>query len=164
MLRKRNALLGIAPALDRMWGGMKSERTPALALLIALALAGTVSAHHGAVGYDYTVPRKTLKGTVEQFSWQNPHTLLLLDVKDDKGNVVVWTMELNNPGNLVELGWNHNSLKSGDQVAVTFNPAKSKPNGICVDVLFADGRKLHSSQGCVGGDLKSFDELRQLDK
>ena len=45
-----------------------------------------------------------MKGTVEQFSWQNPHTLLLLDVKDDKSNVVVWTMELNNPGNLVELG------------------------------------------------------------
>jgi hypothetical protein len=121
-------------------------------------------AHHGAVGYDYTVPRKTLKGTVEQFSWQNPHTLLLLDVKDDKGNVVVWTMELNNPGNLVELGWNHSSLKPGDEVTVTFNPAKSKPNGICVDVMFPDGRKLHSSQGCVGGELKSFDELRQLDK
>jgi Family of unknown function (DUF6152) len=144
---------------------MKYKQAASLAFLIALAMAcGPVFAHHGAVGYDYTVPRKTLKGAVEQFTWQNPHTLLLLDVKDEKGNVVAWTMELNNPGNLVELGWNHNSLKPGDQVTVTFNPAKSKPNGICVDVLFADGRKLHSSQGCVGGDLKSFDELRQLDK
>ena len=148
-----------------MWCSMKYKRASALALLIALVPTGApVLAHHGAVGYDYTVPRKTLKGTVEQFSWQNPHTLLLLDVKDNKGNVVVWTMELNNPGNLVELGWNHNSLKPGDEVTVTFNPAKSKPNGICADVLFSDGRKLHSSQGCVGGDLKSFDELRQLNK
>ena len=144
---------------------MKRDLARSLVLVISLAIAcGPALAHHGAVGYDYSVPRKTLKGTVEQFTWQNPHTLLLLDVKDDKGNVVVWTMELNNPGNLVELGWTHSSLKPGDEVTVTFNPAKSKPNGICVDVLFADGRKLHSSQGCVQGNLKSFDELRQLDK
>jgi hypothetical protein len=144
---------------------MKRKWAPSLALVVGLAMVcGPVLAHHGAVGYDYSVPRKTLKGTVEQFTWQNPHTLLLLEVKDEKGNVVVWTMELNNPGNLVELGWTHTSLKAGDEVTVNFNPAKSKPNGICVDVLFADGRKLHSSQGCVQGSLKSFDELRQLDK
>jgi hypothetical protein len=144
---------------------MKRSWAPSFAVSLGLVmLCSPALAHHGAVGYDYAGPRKTLKGTVEQFSWQNPHTLLLLDVKDDKGNVVVWTMELNNPGNLVELGWNHNSLKPGDEITVTFNPAKSKPNGICADVLFADGRKLHSSQGCVGGDLKSFDELRQLNK
>jgi hypothetical protein len=144
---------------------MKRKWAPSLALVVGLAMVcGPVLAHHGAVGYDYSVPRKTLKGTVEQFTWQNPHTLLLLEVKDEKGNVVVWTMELNNPGNLVELGWTHTSLKAGDEVTVNFNPAKSKPNGICVDVLFADGRKLHASQGCVQGSLKSFDELRQLDK
>jgi hypothetical protein len=144
---------------------MKCKWAPSLALVVGSAMVcGPVLAHHGAVGYDYSAPRKILKGTVEQFTWQNPHTLLLLDVKDEKGNVVVWTMELNNPGNLVELGWTHTSLKAGDEVTVNFNPAKSKPNGICVDVLFADGRKLHSSQGCVQGSLKSFDELRQLDK
>ena len=141
------------------------ERWFALAVGVAtLCGPGPALAHHGAVGYDYTVPRKTLKGTVEQFTWQNPHTLLLLDVKDDQGKVVVWTMELNNPGNLVELGWSHSSLKPGDEVTVTFNPAKSKPNGICVDLMFPDGRKLHASQGCVSANLKSFDELRQLDK
>jgi uncharacterized protein DUF6152 len=144
---------------------MRRHWATSLALVMSVAMVcGPVLAHHGATGYDYSVPRKTLKGTVQQFTWQNPHTLLLLDVKDDKGNVVVWTMELNNPGNLVELGWTHSSLKPGDEVTVMFNPAKSKPNGICVDVLFPDGRKLHSSQGCVQGSVKSFDELRQLDK
>jgi hypothetical protein len=144
---------------------MKHKRTPYFGLIVGLALCcGSALAHHGAVGYDYGAPRKTLKGTVEQFTWQNPHSLLLIDVKDDKGNVVVWTMELNNPGNLVELGWTHSSLKPGDEVSVTFTPAKTKPNRICADVVFADGRKLHSSQGCVSENLKSFDELKQLDK
>lgn len=145
---------------------MKRRWAPLFAIVAGLvAVCVRLPAHHGAAGYDYSVPRKTLKGTVERFTWQNPHSLLFLDLKDGKGNVVVWTMELNNPGNLVELGWTHTSLKAGDQVTVTFNPAKNnRPIGICVDVLFADGRKLHSSQGCVQGDLKSFDELRQLDK
>jgi len=137
----------------------------AFVLLLGLVMiCEPVMAHHGAVGYDYSAPRKTLKGTVEQFTWQNPHSLLLLDVKDENGKIAVWTLELNNPGNLVELGWTHSSLKPGDEITVTFNPAKSKPNGICVDVMFPDGRKLHSSQGCVSDNLKSFDELRQLDK
>ena len=142
---------------------MKSAVTLAI-LLSLLAVAVPLFAHHGtAIFYDIHKVL-ILKGTVTSFKYANPHSQLYFDVKDDKGNVVVWTMELNNPGNLVELGWNHNSLKPGDEITVTFNSAKSKPNGICVDVLFADGRKLHSSQGCVGGDLKSFDELRQLDK
>ena len=145
---------------------MKRKWAPSFAVVAVLAMVcGPALAHHGAAGYDYSVPRKTLKGTVEQFTWQNPHAQLFLDVKDDKGVVVVWSMELNNPGNLVELGWNHTSVKAGDEVTLTFNPAKNnKPLGICVDVFFADGRKLHSSQGCVQGKLGSFDELRQLDK
>ena len=58
-------------------------------------------------------------------------------------------MELNNPGNLVPLGWTHSSLKVGDEVTLTFYPGKEgKPVGICVDVLTADGRKFHATQGC----------------
>jgi len=63
--------LGSTVPSDRMWFSVKYRRAPALALLIVLALTSApVLAHHGAVGYDYTAPRKTLKGTVEQFSWQ----------------------------------------------------------------------------------------------
>jgi hypothetical protein len=128
-------------------------------------VCGPVMAHHGAAGYDYSVPRKTLKGTVARFAWQNPHAQIFLDVKDANGNVVVWAMELNNPGNLIELGWTHTSVRIGDELTVTFNPGKEgRRVGICVDVLFADGRKLHANQGCVQGKLGSFDELQQLDK
>lgn len=122
-------------------------------------------AHHGATGYDYTVPRKTLKGTISKYVWQNPHTIILLDVKDDTGKVETWAMELNNPGNMIELGWTHSSVKAGDKVTSSFNPGKEgKHIGICVDLVLGDGRKMHSSQGCIQGSLKSFDELRQLDK
>jgi Family of unknown function (DUF6152) len=130
-----------------------------LLLCAAMTCAGA-AAHHGSQGYDLSGARKTLKGTVTRFAWQNPHAQIYLDVKDDKGGVVNWAMELNNPGNLVGLGWNHSSIKAGDEVAVTFFPGREgRPVGICVDVAFADGRKLHSSQGCSGEQEGTFKEL-----
>jgi hypothetical protein len=144
---------------------MKRKWAPSFFFLVGLAMVcATATAHHGSAGYDYSVPRKTLKGTVTEFVWQNPHSQIFLDVKDGKGNVASWAMELNNPGNLIELGWTHTTLKPGDEVTVTFNPGKEgRRIGICADVLLPNGRKLHSSQGCVQGNLR-FDEERQLNK
>ena len=120
-------------------------------------------AHHGSQGYDLNA-RKTLSGTVSRFAWENPHAQIYVDVKDEKGHVQTWAMELNNPGNLVGLGWTHSSVKAGDQVTVTFSPGKeAKPVGICVDVVFADGHKLHSSQGCSGEQEGTFKDLYPQD-
>ncbi len=130
---------------------VKGKLITLTALAVALlAYCGPAAAHHGAQGYDLT-RRISLKGTVSDFVWANPHCQIYLDVKDDKGKVVSWAVELNNPGNLIRLGWNYKALKEGDEVTLTFSPGKEdKPVGICADVLFADGRKLHSSQGCGG--------------
>jgi hypothetical protein len=140
---------------------MKRGLATSFTLLVGLAMVcRPAMAHHGSQGYDYTVPRKTLKGTVTRYAWANPHAQLYLDVKDDKGTIVNWAMELNNPGNLVGMGWTHTSVKVGEEVTVSFNPGKEgRPIGICVDVVFADGRKLHSSQGCVEGKQGTFEEL-----
>lgn len=147
---RRGFLLGAAPAIAR-W----------LAIAFCAALLGASSAaHHGSQGYDFSGPRKTLKGIVTRFAWENPHVQLYVDVKDDKGNVVNWAMELNNPGNLVSAGWTHASVKPGDEVSVTFNPGLGgKPIGICVDVALADGHTLHSSQGCTQVKQGTFDDL-----
>lgn len=123
-------------------------------------LSASAAAHHGSQGYDFSGPKKSLKGTVSRFAWQNPHVQLYVDVKDDKGNLVNWAMELNNPGNLVGLGWTHSSVKAGDEVTVSFNPGlNGKPIGICVDVAFADGHVLHSSQGCTLVKDQAFEKL-----
>jgi hypothetical protein len=145
---------------------MKSKLAMRLGLAVGLLMVcGPVLAHHGSQGYDYAVPRKTLKGTVVEYKWQNPHAQIILAAKDDNGNVVNWAMELNNPGNLIGLGWTHASVKEGDELTLTFNPGKEgKPVGICVDVLFADSRKLHASQGCVQGTLGAFDKQQQQEK
>jgi hypothetical protein len=130
---------------------MKSALLGSCALLLALSIiGGPVAAHHGVQGYDHS-KKLTVKGTVSEFAWTNPHAQIYLDAKDETGNMVHWGLELNSPGNLVRLGWEHTSLKPGDEVEATFFPGmEGKHLGICVDIVRTDGTKLHSGQGCGG--------------
>ena len=140
---------------------MKLGLAMSLSFLMVLVMECVpVMAHHGTQGFDLNAPRKSVKGTVTRFAWENPHAQLYLDAKDDKGSVQSWAFELNNPGNLVSLGWNHSSIKAGDEVTVTFSPGKEgRLIGICLDVLYADGRKLHSTQGRTNVQNGTFDTL-----
>jgi len=85
----------------------------------------------------------TLKGTIARFDFMNPHSLVYFDVKDDRGNVVHWVCESLPPGRAIRAGWKHDSLKPGDQVTVTFNPAKNgSPVGFLQKIVLADGKEL----------------------
>lgn len=63
-------------------------------------------AHHGTgVSYDNS-KAYTVKATVTEFRYANPHPQLFFDVKDDKGNVTHWSGEIApNPAQLVQAGW-----------------------------------------------------------
>jgi hypothetical protein len=82
--------------------------------------------HHGNVGYNLA-RTVTLAGKVTSFDWVNPHCLLHIDVKDANGNVRRWTIEMASPTALKRRGWNSQSFKPGDEVAIDTHPAK---NGI----------------------------------
>ena len=81
-----------------------------------LAVCVPAMAHHGNADYENKV--LTLKGTVTQWRWVNPHVYLKIDVKGDDGKVVNWTMELVAPSNMINFGFNIDSFKPGDQVTV----------------------------------------------
>jgi hypothetical protein len=99
-------------------------------------------AHHGTAAYDENSP-VTLDGTVTEFLWMNPHSQILFDVQDDKGNVVHWTCETLNPGKMVRAGWTKNTLKPGDKVSITLSPAKDGTSiGLLKKIVLADGRIL----------------------
>jgi hypothetical protein len=99
-------------------------------------------AHHGAAAYD-TTKKITLKATVTDWFWANPHCFLRFDAKDDKGNVVHWATEASNPSDMVNLGWSKQSFKAGDEVTVTFMPVKNgQPVGRLEQVALADGKIL----------------------
>ena len=105
---------------------MKRTLLPCLFVITCALLASIpLAAHHGTnISYDHDKPI-TLKGTVTEFVWANPHSQLYFDVKDEKGNVVHWGGELNSPGNLARQGWTRRHFKAGDVITLTVFPSKA---------------------------------------
>ena len=103
------------------------------ALVVGLAtICVPMFAHHGTAASFDNSHRMTVKGTVTEFVWSNPHCQLYFDVKNDKGETVNWGIELLSPGNLIRIGWNKNQFKPGEELQVSFVPAKGdRPFGIC---------------------------------
>jgi hypothetical protein len=97
----------------------------AMALLILLAAAQSVSAHHSATMFDHA-KTMTIKGKVVELRWVNPHVSLTVKGLVDQGAVEEeWVMEMTSPGNLVRAGgWSRNVVKAGDEVTVEFSPLR----------------------------------------
>ncbi len=84
----------------------------------ALLVSAPLPAHHGEANYD-TEKIVSVKGTVTEFQFINPHTLINLDVKNDKGDMEKWACEARSPTMLVRAGgWDKNTLKVGDVITV----------------------------------------------
>lgn len=118
-------------------------RNRALIIFLALLTASVpVFAHHGGAAYD-TEKKLTLKATVAEWVWSNPHCFLKIDAKDEKGNVVHWALETSNPADMTNLGWSKTSFKPGDDITVTFMPVKNgAPVGRIQQVVLANGQTL----------------------
>ena len=115
------------------------------ALVAGMAIiAGPLFAHHGTgISYELDAPLLTMKGTVTEFAWRNPHVTIFLDVTEDNGDVVSWAFEHSNIANLARQGYHRNTLQAGQEVTVVGHPSKSgAPVGLTVDVILADGSKI----------------------
>jgi hypothetical protein len=112
-----------------------------------LLLSVPLFAHHGAAAFDAT-KRITMKGTVIEWFWANPHCVLRFDVTNDKGDVEHWFTETSNPADMVNAGWTKQALKPGDQISITIMPVKNgRPIGRIVEVVLPNGQKLGSGFG-----------------
>jgi len=96
-----------------------------LSLAALLLLVSTpVIAHHGPAEYD-TNTQTTLKGTITDFQFMNPHSLIFFDVTDAAGNAQKWSAEALSATSMVRQGWAKSMFKVGDQVTITGNISKN---------------------------------------
>ena len=107
-----------------------------------LMVSGPLSAHHGAMAYD-TTKLTTVKGTVTDFRFINPHVMISVDAKDDKGKIETWLAEANSPNVLSRHGWNRDMIKPGDEITVIGNRAKNGSNTLRLQkVVLSNGQEL----------------------
>jgi len=112
----------------------------AVGLLVFCSLA---LAHHGS-SVTYNMKKAiTLKGTVVEFVYTNPHCQLYFDVKDDQGNVTRWGGETMAPRLVVKAGLTKGVVKPGDQITISVFPAKAGTNfGLIQTLTLPNGQSI----------------------
>jgi len=109
-------------------------------------LSVPIWAHHGsAISYETQLEKAiSMKGTVTEFVWKNPHCYILYNVKDANGKVVEWSAETSSPSSMTgEHGWSRTTVKAGDELTFTVLPSKvSTSAGLLYKLVAADGKVL----------------------
>ena len=130
--------------------GVKTIGTAVAVLGLAFAGAQAARAHHSFAMFDQS-KKITIKGTVTEFQWTNPHSFLEIDATGADGKKAHWSLELNSPNNLKRQGWTRNAVKPGDVVSVTFNPLRDgKPGGLFNALVLPNGKTLAEAAFSAG--------------
>jgi len=118
------------------------SRSLAIALLVAAALlfiSSPAAAHHGAATWGTT--EQTMKGTVVEYRWANPHVMLVWNSPDKDGNMVKWAGELASIESMMaDDGWTKSTFKPGEELVLTVRQSKSgSPTSVIDQIKRADG-------------------------
>ena len=118
------------------------NRLVLFAVAVGLLMSVPLAAHHGSAAFD--VGKKvTLKGTVKEWAYLNPHCLLTLEVTGDDGKIVQWVVETQAPNVVFPVGYRKDSFKAGDQVTIVVEPVKNgRPIGRILQATLANGKTL----------------------
>jgi DNA/RNA endonuclease YhcR with UshA esterase domain len=120
---------------------------PALAAVLLSLVSVPIFAHHGAASYDIS-KMTTLKGTVTNIQWINPHASIFIDVNEAAGQVQKYIVESVSPLGLSRIGWTKDSLKPGDQITVTGNLSKNGTHILRLkQIVFPTGKELTIKSG-----------------
>jgi DNA/RNA endonuclease YhcR with UshA esterase domain len=111
-------------------------------IAVLLMVTAPIFAHHGTSAYD-TTKLTTVKGTVTDFQFNNPHVIISVETKDDKGKVEMWTSEANSPNVLTRHGWDRDIIKNGDQITIIgYRPKNGAKSMRLQKVVLSNGQEL----------------------
>ena len=117
-------------------------KTSLATIVLALVLAAIpLSAHHSwPVSFEKLV---TVKGTVMDFTWENPHPMMTLEVKTDDGKVEKWLVGGPAINRMEANGWTKNTVKPGDVITGTGYQFSDGQKIIRLErIVFADGKEM----------------------
>jgi hypothetical protein len=120
---------------------MKALLVSAFVTLALVSSAVALSAHHS-----WPVSREqlvTVKGTVMEFAWENPHPMITLEVRTDDGKVEKWLVGGPAINRMEANGWNKSTVKKGDVITG-------------IGYQFTDGQKIIRLERVVLADGKEL--------
>jgi hypothetical protein len=120
---------------------MTTLRKVALSVMGILVAASPLLAHH-----DWLVdPTKqvTLHGTVNAFTWANPHVMIALDVQAN-GIIETWKIGGSSPKFMTACGWDKKTLKPGDVITAIGYRFKDGSNAARLQtILMPNGQEMY---------------------
>ena len=128
-------------------------KTLGVAACMAFAIAASVQAHHSFAAEFDGSKIQTIKGSVVEFQWMNPHAYLIVDVTDASGKTARWGIQSRNLSILKRQGLSKQTFTVGEMVTVELfhhhDPAKNV--GFARYIVKADGTKYDVIPGGRGG-------------
>jgi len=119
-------------------------------LVLAFVISGvlsavTLSAHHTwPVNNDRLV---TVRGTVLDFTWSNPHPMITLEVKNDAGQIEKWSIGGPALNRMQANGWTPTTVKAGDVITGTgFQFTDGQKTIRLEHVILPDGKEMRVYQ------------------
>jgi len=115
---------------------------PVLLAVVFVVVRAPLFAHHGSASYDIN-KLMTLKGTVTDFQFMNPHSEIFINANDSAGKSQEWVVEGLGVSTMSRVGWTKNILKAGDQVTITGNPARNGSHAMRLKkIVLPSGKEL----------------------
>ena len=109
----------------------------------------TAEAHHSISGAYDSRRDVRVEGVVTQFEFINPHAFITLEVRETGRAPQQWRVELDDRGELSDIGMTAQTLRPGDQVIVVGSPARREANRLYLARLDrpADGYSFEQVSG-----------------
>jgi hypothetical protein len=120
---------------------MKTLCAPAFVILTLVSAVMPLSAHHSwPISNDHLV---TVKGTVIEFKWANPHPMMTLEVQANDGRTEQWLIGGPAINRMEANGWNKTTVKPGDVITgIGYQFADGQKIVRLERVILADGKEL----------------------
>jgi hypothetical protein len=100
------------------------KRTSLFVLIGSLAGLIPAYAHHSFAADYFEEQSVTYEGSVSEFQYRNPHSILMFEVRDDRGQLQTYAAEWGGTSRLNSWGITPDTLKPGDRVVVTGAPGR----------------------------------------
>lgn len=123
---------------------MASKFLRLLVVVVGLALAPRLDAHHSVAGQFDAQKRTQIIGVISKVDWINPHVYIHLDVADGKGAITTWRLESLPTAMLRKAGLTSEMIKGGGQkvTAAAIMARNGTPNlGWLLNLKYEDGHE-----------------------